>query len=81
MKLLKKLQIKDPEILRNLTIIGRLGLNIIISLLVFFLLFLWLDRRLGTGNILLFVGIIIGIFSGFYLNYTYLKEYLEDRDK
>lgn len=73
--LLKKLQIKDKEFVRYLSVVGRIGLNIVVSLLSFFFLFLWLDRRLQTGNVLLIIGIILGVFSGVYLNYKYLKPF------
>ena len=79
MKLLKKLQIKDREIVQNLALIGHLGLNMVISLLIFFFLFLWLDRKLQTGNILLVLGIIIGIFSGVYINFRYLKRFYDKK--
>ena len=79
MKLLQKLQIKDQEILQSLSLIGHLGLNVVVSLLIFFLFFLWLDRKLHAGNVLLIIGICIGVFSGFYLNYRFLKRFYDKK--
>ena len=79
MKFLKKLQFKDQEILQSLSLIGHLGLNVVVSLLIFFLFFLWLDRKLQTGNVLLIFGILIGIFAGFYLNYRFLKRFYDQK--
>jgi len=78
-KLLQKLRIKDRETLEGLTLISQLGLNIVVSLLIFFLIFLWLDRKLQTNNILLFAGIILGIACGIYLNYKHLKRFYDKK--
>ena len=78
-KLLKNLQVKDPEFIEALSLIGHLGLNIVVSLLIFFLFFLWLDRILQTGRILLGVGIMLGIFTGIYLNYKHLKRFYDKK--
>jgi len=78
-KLLQKLRIKDSEIFESLALISQLGLNIIVSLLIFFFIFLWLDRKLQAGNLLLFTGIILGIACGIYLNYKHLKRFYDKK--
>ena len=68
---------KDKELLQSLALIGRLGLNTVISLLIFFFTFLYLDKKFGAGNILLIVGILLGIFTGVYINYKQLKRFYD----
>ncbi len=76
--MLKKPQItKNKEILKYLQLIGQLGFLAIISLLIFFFIFLYLDRLFNTGGLLLLPGIILGIISGFLVAYRHLKKFLK----
>ncbi len=75
----KKHQIKDKEFIRYFSLFGRLAMNMVVPILGFFFLFFWLDGLLHTGRVLLIVGILIGIFSGVYLNYQQLKKYYDKR--
>ncbi len=70
----------DKEILRSISMIGRLGLNIVISLLVFFFIFLYIEKTFNTGYVILAIGIVLGVLSGIYLNYKHLKKFY-DEDK
>ncbi|MFA5498644.1 MAG: AtpZ/AtpI family protein [Candidatus Cloacimonadia bacterium] len=69
----KELMTKDRGFIRYLSYITQLGLNMVIPLLIFFFLSLWLDRKLQTNNIILVIGTILGIVSGFLINYRFLK--------
>jgi len=77
--LLRKI-LADKEILRSISMIGRLGLNIVISLLVFFFIFLYIEKTFNTGYVILAIGIVLGVLSGIYLNYKHLKKFY-DEDK
>ena len=79
-ELLLKKTFSDKEVLSALTLIGQLGLNLIVTLLIFFFISMYLDKKLNTGNILLIIGTIAGIFSGVYLNYRHLKKYYEKEE-
>lgn len=76
--MLKEL-LTDKEVMNSIALIGRLGLNIIISLLIFFLPALYIDNLLNAGYIILTAGILMGIISGVYLNYRQLKKYYENK--
>ncbi len=67
----------NKEIMTTIGLLGRLGLNIVISLLLFFFPALYLESILSAGNLILILGIIAGITSGIYINYRHLKKYYE----
>lgn len=68
---------RDNEIWRYLSLLTQLGLNMIIPLLFFFFLSLWLDRKLDAHNIILILGVVTGVVSGFILNYRTLKPFFK----
>lgn len=74
--------IRDKEIMKAVGLLGRLGLNIVISLLIFFFPALYIENRFPSGNLILLTGIILGIVSGIYINYNHLKRYYgKDRNQ
>jgi F0F1-type ATP synthase assembly protein I len=64
----------DTQILRAFSLIGQLGLIMIVSILVFVLLGFYLDKLLGFKG--LFIGILslFGIFCGSFVVYNLLKK-------
>ena len=77
MKMWKKIKI-NSEIVQYLGIITQIGLTVVGSILIFFFLFLFLDKKLNTRGILLPIGIIIGIVSGFICSYRILKRFYKN---
>ena len=73
----KKIKINN-EIVKYLGIITQIGLTVVGSILIFFFLFLFLDKKLNTRGILLPVGIILGIVSGFVYSYRILKRFYKN---
>jgi ABC-type cobalamin transport system permease subunit len=73
----KKIKINN-EIVKYLGIITQIGLTVVGSILIFFFLFLFLDKKLNTRGILLPVGIILGIVSGFVCSYRILKRFYKN---
>jgi ABC-type antimicrobial peptide transport system permease subunit len=73
----KKIKI-NIEIVQYLRIITQIGLTVVGSILIFFFLFLFLDKKLNTRGILLPIGIIIGIVSGFICSYRILKRFYKN---
>jgi len=71
----KKLKNIDSEIIKYLTLITQLGLTVIISILVLFLIFLYLDRKLHTNGILMVIGIVVGVLTGILSAYQMLKKF------
>jgi len=60
----KKLFPMNGEVIKYIGLLSQLGLTFISSLLIIFFLFLFLDRKLQTGGILLIPGLILGIVAG-----------------
>ena len=73
----KKQKILDKELLRHLSLLGQLGLTVITSILIFFFVFLYLDRKLQTGGILVGVGVFLGVIAGVLAAYKLLKRFYE----
>ena len=73
----KKQKILDKELLRHLSLLGQLGLTVITSILIFFFVFLYLDRKLQTGGILVGVGVFLGVIAGVLAAYKLLKGFYE----
>ncbi len=73
----KKQKILDKELLRHLSLLGQLGLTVISSILIFFFVFLYLDRKLQTGGILVGVGVFLGVIAGVIAAYKLLKGFYE----
>jgi ABC-type cobalamin transport system permease subunit len=65
-------------ILKNIWIVTQLGLTVIICILLFFFIFLYLERQLETGGILLVVGVALGILSGGLAAHRLLKRFYQD---
>ena len=73
----KKIKINN-EIVQYLGIITQIGLTVVGSILIFFFLFLFLDKKLNTRGILIPIGIIIGIVSGIIYSYRILKRFYKN---
>lgn len=73
----KKQKILDKDLLKHLSLLGQLGLTVISSILIFFFVFLYLDRKLQTGGILVGVGVFLGVIAGVMAAYKLLKGFYE----
>ena len=73
----KKQKILDKELLKHLSLLGQLGLTVVSSILIFFFVFLYLDRKLQTGGILVGVGVFLGVIAGVLAAYKLLKRFYE----
>jgi len=72
----KNKKLINSELLTYISLITQVGLTFIISLLIFFFLFLYLDRKFQTNGILLGIGTLLGVFSGFYTSYRLTKKFI-----
>jgi uncharacterized membrane protein len=70
--------------LQLLTWLTQLGLSTAVPLAGFILLAVWLRNRFGVGNWVLFVGIVLGVFSaidGFYKSLKALENLTKEKKK
>ena len=70
--------------LQLLTWLTQLGLSTAVPLAGFILLAVWLKNRFGLGTWVLFVGIVLGVFSaidGFYKSLKALENLTKERKK
>ena len=56
---------RKTSVLENLALISQIGISMIVPIIIGLYLGKWLDDRLGTGPIFLFIFIIVGIASAF----------------
>ena len=73
---LSKLKFKDYE---NLGLITQIGMIMIIPIFAGLFGGKWLDDQLNTGNILLLVGIILGVIIAFLNLYRYTMKDIKKR--
>jgi ATP synthase protein I len=65
---------KERSLVQALTLYGQLGLSIAVPLGVCTFLGHWGDQKLGTGSVLLLVGLALGAITAFYTLYRMLKD-------
>lgn len=63
------------EILRNIGLIGQLGLAVAVPIVIFVMGFYYLERVTGTKGILIIIGVICGVICGILSAYRLLKGY------
>lgn len=51
------------------SLIVEIGMNMVLSILLFLALGLWLEKKLKLGGVAIIIGIIIGVLGGFYNSY------------
>jgi ATP synthase protein I len=73
-------QKSNAEIYRYLTLFSQIGLVVVSALLVCFFGFLWLDRVLHTGGVLMVVGIVVGVAAGFLAAYRLIARFFRDNN-
>ncbi|ABW20099.1 AtpZ/AtpI family protein [Alkaliphilus oremlandii] len=56
---------KNINIFKNLALVSQIGISMIIPIIFGVYVGKWMDEKLGTGPIFLFIFIIIGIASSF----------------
>ncbi|QUH19098.1 AtpZ/AtpI family protein [Alkaliphilus sp. B6464] len=56
---------KKGSVFENLALISQIGISMVVSIMISLYIGKWLDDRLGTGPVFLFIFIIIGIASAF----------------
>ena len=67
---------QDASMLKAVSLIGQLGLVMAISILLFVLLGLWLDRLLGWSGIAVGICSFLGIIAGGIVDYRILAKSL-----
>ena len=65
------------EIGRTLSLVGELGLTVVLALMLPALGGRWLDRWLGTGRLLTLAGGLVGLAAGLLQCYRRLSRFLE----
>ena len=64
----------ERSLMQALALFSQLGLSIAIPIGLFTYLGYFGDQKLGTGPVLLFVGLALGAVTGFYTLYRMLKD-------
>jgi F0F1-type ATP synthase assembly protein I len=65
---------KERSLTQALALYSQLGLSVAIPLGVFTFLGHWGDQKMGTGPVLLLVGLAVGAITTFYTLYRMLKD-------
>ena len=73
-QLLNEMRDKDYSFIKYISLVGQLGLVMIFSILVWFLLARYLTGVLGISDIWQVAGIILGVFTGMLGSYKLLKK-------
>jgi len=73
-QLLNEMRDKDYSFIKYISLVGQLGLVMISSILVWFLLARYLTGVLGISDIWQVAGIILGVFTGMLGSYKLLKK-------
>ena len=67
---------KNNDILRAVSLLGQLGLVMVLSILIFVLFGVWIDKTFGLGGIGVGIGAILGILCGGLVDFKLLKKHL-----
>ncbi|MCD4796696.1 MAG: AtpZ/AtpI family protein [Candidatus Cloacimonetes bacterium] len=68
----------NKEWYKYFSLISQLGLVVVSSILIFFFLFLYLDRKFNTNGILMAVGVFLGVILGVLGAYRLLRKIYRD---
>jgi hypothetical protein len=79
-KLLPDLDKKDVSYLKFITLVGQLGLVMIINIILWFFLCRWIISIIGLNMDLQILGILPGILGGGYSCYHLLKKHLTAKE-
>lgn len=73
---------KKPMVAKCFSLLFRIGMLIVGNILFFFALSLWLAKTFGFGKWMLLLGVLLGVFMGFYCIFREIKnlEKLESGD-
>ena len=77
-KKMRKKKNLNKEWYKYFSLISQLGLVVVSSILIFFFLFLYLDRKFNTNGILMAVGVFLGVITGVLGAYRLLKKIYRD---
>ena len=69
---------KPVELTKYVSLLLRLGLKMVISILLFFSIGLWIEKKIESKGLILLIGILIGIACGFYLLYKEINNLGKD---
>lgn len=72
---------RKTSALENLALISQIGISMIVSIGIGLYIGKWLDDRLGTGPIFLFIFIITGVISGFLSLFKITQKDIHDRKR
>ena len=74
---------KDEKrnLLRWISTLGTIGINLVVTTIIGFFIGYYLDKLLGTKPWLMFVFLIIGIFTGFWNMLRILNKVIKEEEK
>ncbi|MDA3812666.1 MAG: AtpZ/AtpI family protein [Candidatus Cloacimonetes bacterium] len=78
MKMWKKKNPLNNELLKYISLVTQLGLTVIGSILIFLVGALYLEKKFQTEGVLILVGVLIGVVAGVFAAYRLLKKSLEN---
>jgi F0F1-type ATP synthase assembly protein I len=68
---------KDKNVLKYITLMGQIGAVMVSSILIFFLIFYFLGKKFHFEALAIPLGVLLGLFGGFYSVYKLLKNFFE----
>ena len=77
MKMWKRKNQLNNELLKYISLVTQLGLTVISSILIFLVGTLYLEKKFQTEGVLILVGVLIGVVVGVFAAYRLLKKSLE----
>ncbi len=79
MKMWKRNNPLNNELLKYISLVTQLGLTVISSILIFLIGALYLEKKFQTEGVLILVGVLIGVVVGVFVAYRLLKKSIEKK--
>jgi len=57
-----------------LSLIAEIGINMVLSILLFMLLGVWVDKKFNLNGVCTIIGIVLGVLGGFYNSYKAIAD-------
>ncbi len=72
---------KDRKVLKYMALMGQIGAVMVSSIIIFFLIFFFLGKKFHFVSLAIPIGVLLGLFAGFYSVYKLLKKFFIENNE